>query len=107
MPSDAVSPGESASGWKANQPGGGAAPSGRQVMSSAYREDLAYIHDAGFGGIATSAAPVLRDALRRRGIVSGLVIDLGCGSGILSEAMSAAGHDVLGIDISGAMLALA
>src|SRR4051794_41430023 len=76
-------------------------------MSDAYGEDLAYIHDAGFGGLATNAAPVLLDALRRRGLASGLVIDLGCGSGILAEAMSAAGHDVPGIDISGAMVAMA
>jgi SAM-dependent methyltransferase len=37
----------------------------------------------------------------------GLVVDLGCGSGILAEQMAAAGYDVLGIDISAAMLALA
>jgi SAM-dependent methyltransferase len=76
-------------------------------MSNAYGEDLAYIHDAGFGGFASNAAPVLLDALRRRGLASGLIIDLGCGSGILAEAVSAAGYDVLGIDISGAMVALA
>ena len=57
-------------------------------MTDAYRDDLAYIHDAGFGGFARAAAPVLVDALRRSGITDGLVIDLGCGSGILSHAMS-------------------
>jgi SAM-dependent methyltransferase len=72
-----------------------------------YRNDLAYIHDDGFGGIAASAAPVLLDSLQRAGLTSGLVIDLGCGSGILSEAVSAAGYDVLGIDLSRAMLRLA
>ncbi|MFO0949732.1 MAG: class I SAM-dependent methyltransferase [Isosphaeraceae bacterium] len=76
-------------------------------MTNAYKEDLAYIHDAGFGGLATNAATVLLDALRRRGLASGLVIDLGCGSGILSAAMSSAGYDVLGIDISAAMVAMA
>ena len=76
-------------------------------MTDAYRDDLAYIHDAGFGGFARAAAPVLLDALTRRGISSGLVIDLGCGSGILSRAASEAGFDVLGIDISPAMVALA
>jgi SAM-dependent methyltransferase len=76
-------------------------------MTDAYRDDLAYIHDAGFGGFAEAAAPVLLDALRQRGISRGLVIDLGCGSGILSRAMSGAGYDVLGIDISPAMVALA
>jgi SAM-dependent methyltransferase len=76
-------------------------------MTDAYRDDLAYIHDAGFGFMADSAAPVLRDTLRQSGLGRGLVIDLGCGSGILSEAMAAAGYDVLGIDLSLAMLELA
>ena len=35
------------------------------------------------------------------------MIDLGCGSGILSRAVSEAGYDVLGIDISEAMIAMA
>jgi SAM-dependent methyltransferase len=73
----------------------------------AYGSDLAYIHDAGFGDLARHAAPVLLDALRRRGIDSGLVIDLGCGSGILSREVADAGYDVLGIDISEAMIAMA
>ena len=76
-------------------------------MTDAYRDDLAYIHDAGFGGFAKAAAPVLVEGLQRTGIMDGLVIDLGCGSGILSHAMSRAGYDVLGIDISEAMIAMA
>jgi SAM-dependent methyltransferase len=76
-------------------------------MTEAYREDLAYIHDVGFGGIARAAGPVLVEGLRQRGVDSGLVIDLGCGSGILSRAVADAGYDVLGIDISPAMIALA
>ena len=76
-------------------------------MTDAYREDLAYIHDVGFGGFAREAAPVLLDALRRQGVVQGLVIDLGCGSGVLSQAVSDAGYDVLGIDLSEAMVDLA
>jgi SAM-dependent methyltransferase len=73
----------------------------------AYREDLAFIHDAGFGDRARDAAALLLDALRRQGTDGGLVVDLGCGSGILAERLSAAGYDVLGIDISAAMVALA
>jgi SAM-dependent methyltransferase len=76
-------------------------------MIDAYRDDLAYIHDAGFGGFARNAAPVLLAELRRRRVDRGLVIDLGCGSGILAEAVSAAGYDVLGIDISPAFIARA
>ncbi len=78
-----------------------------QAGMKAYQNDLAYIHDAGFGDLARHAAPVLLDALRRRGIDGGLVIDLGCGSGILSRDIAAAGYDVLGIDISEAMIAMA
>ena len=77
------------------------------AMTDAYRDDLAYIHDAGFGSFARAAAPVLVEMLRRSGISDGLVIDLGCGSGILSEAMRGPGYDVLGIDISPAMVAMA
>lgn len=76
-------------------------------MTTAYAADLAYIHDAGFGGFARAASPVLVDALRRAGITDGLVIDLGCGSGILSGAVSELGYRTLGIDISEGMVALA
>jgi SAM-dependent methyltransferase len=76
-------------------------------MKDAYDEDLAYIHDAGFGRFARGAAALLLEDLRQRGINRGLVIDLGCGSGILGEQLVAGGFDVLGIDISPALLALA
>jgi SAM-dependent methyltransferase len=76
-------------------------------MIAAYRQDLAYIHDTGFSGLASNAAPVLLNELGRRGIKTGLVIDLGCGSGILAHELSASGYEVLGIDISEAMIALA
>jgi SAM-dependent methyltransferase len=78
-----------------------------RVMTDAYREDLAFIHDAGFGGLARPAGPFLIDALRKRGFDRGLVVDLGCGSGIMSQSLTEAGYDVLGIDISPAMIAMA
>jgi SAM-dependent methyltransferase len=76
-------------------------------MQNAYRDDLAYIHDAGFGGIARGAAALLIEELRRGAVARGLVIDLGCGSGILSEQLLLCGFDVLGIDLSAAQIALA
>jgi SAM-dependent methyltransferase len=76
-------------------------------MTDAYQEDLAYIHDAGFSGLARSAAPVVLAALRDRGLHHGLVVELGCGSGILAAELSAAGYEVLGIDLSASLLALA
>src|SRR5581483_7379986 len=72
-----------------------------------YSEDLAYIHDAGFGDFARRAAPGLLSALHAQSIVSGLVVDLGCGSGIWAARLIEAGYDVLGIDISRTMIRLA
>jgi len=71
-----------------------------------YRDDLARIHDARFGEIARSSAPVLLEVLERAWLEEGLVIDLGCGSGIFAEPIAAAGYDVLGVDDSGPMLRL-
>jgi SAM-dependent methyltransferase len=76
-------------------------------MTDFYRDDLALIHDSGFGGTAVAAAGELLTALQARAKLEGLIVDLGCGSGILSAAMSKAGYDVLGIDISEAMIELA
>lgn len=73
----------------------------------AYDNDLAYIHDVGFGGFARTAAPGLLAMLRRAGITKGLVVDLGCGSGLWASELSVAGYEVLGIDISPAMIELA
>src|SRR5262245_50867094 len=76
-------------------------------MEDAYREDLAHVHDAGFGTFARGAAGLLLEELRRSGLDRGLVLDLGCGSGILAERVAAGGFEVLGIDLSAALLALA
>jgi SAM-dependent methyltransferase len=72
-----------------------------------YARDLAAIHDAGFGGFARDAAPGLLRRLRRAGIGDGLVVDLGCGSGIWARALTDAGYDVLGVDQSADMLRIA
>lgn len=72
-----------------------------------YRPDLAYIHDAGFGFHARHAAALLLAELKRFSMHAGRVVELGCGSGILSEQVADAGYDVMGIDISPAMIALA
>ena len=47
------------------------------------------------------------ELLWRRGIRDGLVIDAGCGSGILARELTRAGFDVLGIDASPAMIEIA
>ena len=69
---------------------------------SYYRDDLAWIHHAGFSEFAESSAAGVIELLPR-----GFVIDVGCGSGVLSRALTDAGYDVLGIDASPAMIELA
>jgi SAM-dependent methyltransferase len=76
-------------------------------MTKGYKDDLAYIHDVGFGDFANNSAPGLLHILRQNKITTGLVVDLGCGSGIWARELSDAGYDVLGIDISPAMIELA
>jgi SAM-dependent methyltransferase len=77
------------------------------TRGDAYGTDLAYIHDAGFGGLARAAGPVVLRELERAGFTDGLVLDLGCGSGILAAHLTDAGLTVQGIDQSPAMIALA
>lgn len=76
-------------------------------MGHAYREDLCWIHDLGFGDLARDAAELLLRTLAADGVAEGLVVDLGCGTGIFAEAVANAGYDVLGIDLSPAMIELA
>jgi len=78
-----------------------------QPAADTYRADLAFIHDAGFGSVASAAATELIERLRASGITGGHIVDLGCGSGITARALTAAGYDVTGFDISPAMLKLA
>ena len=72
-----------------------------------YQTDLAYIHDAGFGEFALHSAPGLLSLLRRNGVDHGLVVDLGCGSGIWARQLAFAGYGVVGVDASPAMIRLA
>ena len=72
-----------------------------------YGADVAYIHDAEFGFLARGAADTLVRLLRRAGVRTGLVVDLACGSGITARRLTDAGYDVLGIDVSSDILALA
>jgi SAM-dependent methyltransferase len=72
-----------------------------------YGADLAFIHHAGFGEFARGAGRGLLTCLRAAGVNDGLVVDLGCGSGIWARALLDEGYSVLGIDASPAMLALA
>ena len=70
------------------------------IQTEGYQEDLAYIHDVGFGGFALKSAPGLLEILRRHGVTEGLIVDLGCGSGLWSCELASAGYTVLGVDQS-------
>jgi SAM-dependent methyltransferase len=77
------------------------------MTESLYGADLAHVHDAAFGDWARDAAPFVLARLRQAGIADGRVVDLGCGSGIWAAELLAAGYEVLGVDASAEMLALA
>jgi SAM-dependent methyltransferase len=72
-----------------------------------YGADQAAIHHERFGALAAGAAVDLLDALAGAGLHGGTVVDLGCGSGILARVVADAGYDVVGVDLSPAMVALA
>jgi SAM-dependent methyltransferase len=72
-----------------------------------YKEDLAFVHHTGFGGFSQSAAPELLRIFRARGVRAGVLVDLGCGSGLWARLAQQAGFSVIGIDSSPAMIRLA
>jgi SAM-dependent methyltransferase len=72
-----------------------------------YRRDLAYVHDQGYGFHAEICAPgilaLLEPVLRQRGVV----LEIGCGSGLLTRHLVERGHRVIATDASPAMLEIA
>jgi SAM-dependent methyltransferase len=72
-----------------------------------YGPDLARVHHLGFGFHADACAPgilALLEPVRER---DGLVLELGCGSGLLTRHLLDAGHRVVATDASPAMVELA
>jgi SAM-dependent methyltransferase len=72
-----------------------------------YGRDLALVHHLGFGAHAESCAPgvlALLEPVRERG---GVVLEVGCGSGLLTRHLVDAGHRVIATDASPAMVELA
>jgi len=72
-----------------------------------YRRDLALVHHRGFGAHADACAPGILERLKPIRERGGLVVELGCGSGILTRHLIDAGHRVVATDASPAMLDLA
>jgi SAM-dependent methyltransferase len=72
-----------------------------------FRPDLARVHEDAFGFHADNCAPGILEKLapvRDRG---GLVLEIGCGTGLLTRHLVAAGHRVIATDASPAMLDIA
>ena len=72
-----------------------------------YRRDLALVHHRGFAHHAARCAPGILEVLRPVRERGGLVVELGCGSGLLTRYLVDAGHRVVATDASPAMLEIA
>ena len=72
-----------------------------------YRADLALVHHLGFGFHADLCAPGILAILEEVRERDGLVVEVGCGSGLLTRHLVDAGHRVVATDASEAMLDLA
>jgi SAM-dependent methyltransferase len=68
-----------------------------------YDDDLAYTHEHGYSRVAEEAAAFVLGRLPRRSTV----VELGCGPGVTARRLLDAGHAVVGIDQSAALIALA
>ena len=71
-----------------------------------YSKDLAYIHDQGFMDVALNAANLIVSLIKKHENVP-LIIDLGCGSGIMAKELVKKGCNVYGIDVSKEMVNIA
>jgi SAM-dependent methyltransferase len=72
-----------------------------------YQEDLAHIHHTAFHGPITTAIPPVLSLLQTTLPKNALILDIGCGSGLSTRALTDAGFQALGIDPSPALIALA
>ncbi|MFI5347915.1 MAG: class I SAM-dependent methyltransferase [Elusimicrobiota bacterium] len=73
-----------------------------------YGEDLALVHEAGFGDFARSTAPNLIARLKVGGVRRGArIVEFGCGAGAATRPLTMAGYEVLGLDASSEMIRLA
>lgn len=71
-----------------------------------YRRNLALVHHLGFGGHAERCAPGILALLEGRRGSQSTVVELGCGSGLLTKHLVAGGHRVIATDASPALLDL-
>jgi 2-polyprenyl-3-methyl-5-hydroxy-6-metoxy-1,4-benzoquinol methylase len=76
-------------------------------MQPLYQCDLAYIHATAFEALARGASAEIVRRLRSSSIPLRRVLDVGCGAGPLTKALTDSGFDVTGIDTSAELLKLA
>ena len=76
-------------------------------MSDFYAQDLSFIHHQGFSAFASEAGAGLRKLLVDAGIRRGVIVDLGCGSGIWAKQLTDEGYEAVGVDSSPAMIEIA
>jgi SAM-dependent methyltransferase len=72
-----------------------------------YRHHLALVHHLGFAAHADACAAGILSLLEPVRVREGVVVELGCGSGLLTRHLVDAGHRVIATDASPAMLDLA
>jgi SAM-dependent methyltransferase len=72
-----------------------------------YRHDLALVHHRGFAFHAAACAPGILDLLSSVRARNGLVLEIGCGTGLLTKELTEAGHRIIATDASPSMLEVA
>jgi SAM-dependent methyltransferase len=76
-------------------------------MQSLYQRDLAYVQAGAFGTLAQGAANEIIRRLQGSNAQLRRVMDIGCGAGVLTKALTDAGFEVTGVDISSELLQFA
>ena len=67
--------------------------------------DFAYVYDIFMDNTPYEKwGGFVLDRLRRAGIEDGILLDLGCGTGNMTELLADAGYDMIGVDLSEEML---
>lgn len=77
------------------------------TSAPAYQSALAAVHHEGYTALADRAGPAIVSLLEPVRERDGVVLELGCGSGLLTAHLVEAGHNVVATDASPAMLDIA